>query len=111
MTMILPDSTIEVAARALHTDCWKDLPGLGQAFDDLSAQNKDYWCGVARLALTAALPDLIEICAKVADKHLAHVPGHDPDRVGTDRVAQGYGNAALNIAHDIRSLKDRDSNV
>lgn len=45
-----------------------------------------------------------EAAAKVADKHRAYVPDHHPDQLRADLVSQGYGNAALNIAHEIRSL-------
>lgn len=45
-----------------------------------------------------------ERCAKIADKHRARIPNHNPDDQSGDLVAHGYGNAALNIAHEIRSL-------
>lgn len=41
--------------------------------------------------------------AAIADKHRSRVAGHHPDVERPDRVAQGYGNAALNIAAEIRA--------
>ncbi len=37
-------------------------------------------------------------CAKVAAAHLERVQPHSPDDDMLDKLAQGYGNAALNIA-------------
>jgi hypothetical protein len=51
----------------------------------------------------AARAEEQEACAKVADEHRARVPGHHPDEEMADKVAQGYGNAALNIAAAIRA--------
>jgi hypothetical protein len=45
--------------------------------------------------------------AKVAQKHLAYVPNHHPDEPMEDLVAQGYGNAALNIEHAILALLEK----
>lgn len=45
-----------------------------------------------------------EKCVKIADEHRSRVPGHDPDVDMSDKVAQGYGNAAFNIAAAIRRL-------
>lgn len=44
-----------------------------------------------------------EECAKVADANRALIPDHNPDAERDDLVAQGYGNAALNIAVAIRN--------
>jgi len=41
-------------------------------------------------------------CLNVANNHLARVPGHTPDNPMADLVAQGYGNAALNIGCEIK---------
>jgi len=52
--------------------------------------------------------EVIEQCAKIADEHRARVWPHDPDETEPgDRVAQGYGNAALNIAIAIRRLNPK----
>lgn len=40
-------------------------------------------------------------CAAIAQRHLDRIPGHCPDQKTADLVAQGYGNAALNILHEI----------
>jgi hypothetical protein len=49
--------------------------------------------------------DALEIAAKIADEHRARVQHHNPDdKNPPDLVAQGYGNAALNIAVAIRAL-------
>lgn len=64
--MILPDSTIEVAARAA---CDTEADGYGLSTVDREVKwehESTMWRFRARAALTAALPDLIEICAKVA---------------------------------------------
>lgn len=54
------------------------------------------------IAFTAILQERAR-CAAIADKHRALVPNHNPDcRQEGDLVAHGYGNAALNIAHEIR---------
>lgn len=49
---------------------------------------------------------ICDICraAAIADKHLARISDHNPDRPMADKVAQGYGNAALNIGHELRHL-------
>lgn len=45
-----------------------------------------------------------EACAKLADEHLARVPLWHPDGpMLADETAQGYGNAASNIAAVIRA--------
>jgi hypothetical protein len=54
------------------------------------------------LAWQAGVAAERERCAAIADEHLARVPGHNPDKQCDDLVAQGYGNAALNIADAIR---------
>lgn len=62
-------------------------------------------CEVVPYIAKAAKAEAREACAKIADKHLARVPDHCPDREMEDLVAQGYGNAALNIAAAIRSME------
>ena len=47
---------------------------------------------------------MIEECAQIADKHRARIDGHNPDKMHHDELAQGYGNASLNIAVEIRRL-------
>jgi hypothetical protein len=65
-----------------------------------------------RQQVEACRAETIEECARVADKHLARIPGHCPDKEMADKVAQGYGNAALNIACELRSLvKEGGSNA
>ena len=44
-----------------------------------------------------------ERCAKLCDEHRGRVPGHCPDKQMGDLVAQGYGNAALNLGVAIRA--------
>mgnify|MGYP001617288841 CR=1 FL=1 len=43
-----------------------------------------------------------ERCVVIADEHLSRIVGHHPDKPMADQGAQGYGNAALNIAAAIR---------
>lgn len=59
-------------------------------------------------AARVATAETIERCAKVADEHRAHVPNHDPEMQSDDLVAQGYGNAAFNIAVAIRKLAQEE---
>lgn len=47
----------------------------------------------------------LERAAEVADEHRARIKNHNPDDPEEDLVTYGYGNAALNIASSIRSLK------
>jgi hypothetical protein len=61
----------------------------------------EHW-NVWQAAYAAGVAAERERCAAIADEHLARVPGHNPDKQCDDLVAQGYGNAALNIADAIR---------
>ncbi len=47
--------------------------------------------------ISAAVKAERERCAKVAAAHLERVLPHSPDDDALDKLAQGYGNAALNI--------------
>lgn len=58
----------------------------------------------ATKGVDAAIRIVVEACASVADEHRARVKDHNPDKPGSDLVAQGYGNAALNIAAAIRGI-------
>jgi hypothetical protein len=63
-------------------------------------------------ALTAGLREQIRAealreAAAVANAHRARIPGHHPDGPRDDLVAQGYGNASLNIAAAILALLDK----
>lgn len=51
-----------------------------------------------------------ERCAKVAWSHLERLPNYNPNNENelADKVEQGYGNAALNIAAAIRAIPDTD---
>jgi len=90
----------------------------GQWFDD-AAQNergafwwRKYLRQIERLAvdhLKAAVAAEREACAEVAQKHLGYVKNHHPDDSGPDDVAQGYGNASLNIREAIRARTDADA--
>jgi len=57
-------------------------------------------------ALVAAKLNVINQCQAIADKHYLRINGHNPDAPppNGDYLAQGYGNAALNIAEEIRRL-------
>jgi hypothetical protein len=57
----------------------------------------------------AAVEAAYEKAAQKADYHLDRVKPHHPDEPGPDKVAYGYGNAALNIAVAIRALSDTDA--
>ncbi len=52
--------------------------------------------------IDAAVKAERERCAEVAAAHLERVLPHSPDDDMLDKLAQGYGNAALNIAVAIR---------
>lgn len=54
-------------------------------------------------ARAAARREGMEKAARIAWSHYARIPNHDPDIQGDDLVAQGYGNASLNIATAIRT--------
>lgn len=69
-------------------------------FADFAEVYRDAWACVE----AAIRADERERCAKVADAHLARIPDHNPDVERDDLVAQGYGNAALNIGCAIRAL-------
>jgi len=73
----------------------------------LLAKEAEARAEAAGASLTRARADAIEDAAMVADKHLGYVPGHHPDMLMSDLVSQGYGNAALNIAKEIRHLSSR----
>jgi hypothetical protein len=62
--MILPDSTIEVAARAMA----EMTLGDASLYDKYTGAGKAHWTDLATAALTAALPSIVEECAKVADE-------------------------------------------
>jgi hypothetical protein len=79
--------------RALH----KLIESLNAALDAAEARER------------AAVADAYEKAALKADYHLDMVKPHDPDAPGPDDIAQGYGNAALNIAVAIRALSDTDA--
>jgi post-segregation antitoxin (ccd killing protein) len=53
-------------------------------------------------ALWQADREATERAAKIADEHRSRIPDHDPEAQRADLVAQGYGNAAFNIACAIR---------
>jgi hypothetical protein len=44
-------------------------------------------------------------CARIADEHLKRIPNWKPDKSLPDEVAEGYGNAANNIATEIRARR------
>jgi hypothetical protein len=52
----------------------------------------------------AAIAAAYEAATGVACAHYSLVRPHHPDMTMSDLVAQGYGNAALNIGHAIRAL-------
>jgi hypothetical protein len=57
----------------------------------------------ARVA--AACEAMRQMALDIAHEHLARVQPHDPDDPHpVDKVAQGYGNAAINISAAIRAL-------
>ena len=89
--------------------------------DELEAMAKYHdWRNAEIDAILAALdpaPDhaewdaAIEAAAEVADQHLEYVQPHCPDETHPqDLVAHGYGNAAMNIAHSLRTLKKGQTN-
>lgn len=87
------DELIERMAKVMALQPWGELhPG-----------SKARLLSDARAALAVAEPVIRERCAAVADAHLQRIPDHNPDVQRDDLVAQGYGNAALNIADAIRT--------
>lgn len=70
--------------------------------DDVARLCRDYDRLLTRVAaLDAAVKAERERCWCIAKAHLARIPNHNPDIPRDDLLAQGYGNAALNIAAEI----------
>ena len=61
---------------------------------------------VPSLDVEAAVRRALEKAAEIAGAHYSRVQPHYPDIPMGDLVAQGYGNASLNIGHSIRALME-----
>lgn len=82
-----------------------DLLAVGFGVPDGGRYIADWQTKIDKLkAAERELAEAYERAAKVADEHRAHVPNHDPEMQSDDLVAQGYGNAAFNIAAAIRKM-------
>lgn len=97
---LTPDAEAVVARLNSFTTC-----GCGD--DDWPLLRHDTVHLIDALSATPAIRDqAFEEAARVADDHRARISNHHPDdKEPADHVAQGYGNAALNIAVAIRALK------
>lgn len=73
-------------------------------FEMLASTIADACDDLLRLSPATAGEEMRERAAKVADAHRARIANHNPDDQSGDLVAHGYGNAALNIAVEIRRL-------
>jgi hypothetical protein len=100
----------------------RDQPGTAEAFPDklqifrrdrkmtfgdhVNHDPNDWQAYIRADAVQAQIDAAVraerERCAKVADAHLERVQPHSPDDDMLDKLVQGYGNSALNIAAAIR---------
>jgi hypothetical protein len=87
---ILTEEIVEKGARAI----WREQSGFEPEYEGC----KGHWMRQSRDCLTAALPDLIEACAKVVEEVF---PLPDKKSLKTHLVANAAGNT---IAIAIRSL-------
>lgn len=100
---ILTDELIEKAARAAYED-WKEEFD-GPAWENSAGQ--DRWKSRARAALTAALPLIVEECAKVAEDHDVFEPDLSIDH-SLGRVAASQ--AIRHLVFCPRSMSHRPDN-
>lgn len=61
---IITDEMVEKAARAMFKECRGDC----YPFEKVSDNRKPYWRAASRAALSAVIGDVVEECAKVADR-------------------------------------------
>jgi hypothetical protein len=100
MTDFITEEMREAVARALFRHEWQEGSDPIQ-FDDPDSEYQrthEYWLAASRAALTAALPLVIEECAKVADPDAPKVEWSDSPYL------RGVYDAATDIAQAIRSL-------
>lgn len=100
---ILTDDLIEKAARAINALVCADAIEQGCTadgiWDSLHEPVKAELLEEARAALEAALPSLVERCAKEAEG----VPSY-----GSDDFTQGVDTGRMNAAESIRSLLNKE---
>lgn len=70
---------------------------------DETIRGQDATISTLRAQLATARREGMEEAARIAWSHYARIPNHNPDVQRDDLVAQGYGNASLNIATAIRT--------
>jgi len=69
---------------------------------------------MALASLTAherGFAEAIEKAVEVVTEHYKIVPNHDPEAMGEDLVAQGYGNCCVNLAAALRALSPSHDTV